>query len=96
MSESRIEQARLYPKLVKQFFLTHHECFRCGDKVPEKLKQNHHFFGRIQELLCWIPGFRLVCPWCHVWIEMHRNESVKLGYRAPDNLFNRPSLVIPK
>lgn len=96
MSASRTIEAQQYPKLKREFFRTHHTCFKCGEPVPEKQKELHHWAGRTNELLCWVPGFRLACPWCHTWVEAHRNEAAKLGLRAPDRLFNRPSLVIPQ
>jgi len=96
MSESRIEEAKQYPKLKREFFRTHHECFVCGDKVSEALKQLHHFYGRVNELLCWIPGFRLTCPWCHVRIESSRKKAIENGWRADERIFGRPSLVIPQ
>jgi hypothetical protein len=68
---------------------------RCNDTVQPRYREVHHFYGKVHELLTWVPGFRSVCKACHRWIEAHRNEAVKLGLRAPDNLFNRPSLVIP-
>lgn len=94
VSDSRAQESKEYPKLKREFFKTHQRCFVCGEVVVPEKKQLHHFFGRIQELLCWVPGFRLACPWCHNYIETHRKEAIEQGWRADERLFNRPSLVI--
>lgn len=96
MSASRAVEMRQYPKVKRVFLKEHNICIRCVDYVPLRDRTVHHYFGRVQELLCYVPGFRMACLRCHDWIEHHRNESVTLGFRAPDNLFNRPSLVIDK
>lgn len=93
----RAKEMRLYrTKLKPAFLLTHTICFRCNKWISPVDSTIHHFFGRTGALLCWVPGFRMACMPCHNWIETHRNDSVRLGLRAPDSLFNRPSLVIPK
>lgn len=96
MSKSRATQNQLYTKLKVKFLDEHPFCVRCCDTIAPRYRTVHHFYGRVGALLCWVPGFRMACMSCHRFIETHRNESVKLGLRAPDNLFNRPSLVIPK
>jgi hypothetical protein len=45
-------------------------------------------------LLNYEPGFRMADRECHQWIESHRKESISLGLRANERLWNRASLVI--
>lgn len=96
MSTKRSGQMREYRKLKAKFFATHSKCVVCNLSVPEQFKSLHHYFGRVGELLTYVPGFRLTHSWCHDTIETHRNEAVRQGLRAPENLFGRRSLVIPK
>src|SRR5882724_4705831 len=96
MSPKRAREMAKYRRLKTNFFRTHNRCACCLFPVPPQYKQIHHFYGRVSALLTYEPGFRLVHSWCHEWVETHHNEAVKLGLRAPDNLFNRPSKVIPK
>lgn len=96
MSARRVDLNKLYNKLKPVFLKEHNICIRCADYIPYRDRTLHHFFGRTEELLCYAPGFRMACLPCHDWIEHHRNEAVKLGFRAPDAIFGRPSLIIPK
>jgi hypothetical protein len=96
VSAKRAPQNRKYTNLKKVFLDMNVMCFRCHYWVDRDDRTLHHFFGRTGELLCWVPGFRMACLPCHNIIETHRNEAVELGFRAPNNLFGRPSLVIPK
>ena len=95
MSKTRTIQNQEYAKIKSKFLDNNPYCFVCGDNVPLKYRTVHHWAGRVGDLLIWVPGFRTCCVKCHQFIETHRNDSVKLGYRAPNNLFNRPSRVIP-
>jgi hypothetical protein len=95
VSKKRQAQLKVYAKVRVQFLYLSPYCERCNDTIEPRYRQLHHWAGRAHALLTWAPGFRMVCCSCHRWIETHRNEAVKLGLRAPDNLFNRPSLVIP-
>lgn len=95
-SKKRAREAREYAKKKKVFLANNTLCIRCMSWILPSDRTLHHFYGRTGALLSWVPGFRMACATCHTWIEQHRNESVVLGYRAPDNLWNRPSLVIPK
>lgn len=96
VSKKRASEARSYAQLKGIFLANNTLCVRCANWILPPKRTIHHFYGRVGALLCWVPGFRMACFPCHAWIEQHRNESVQLGFRAPDNLFNRPSLVIPK
>lgn len=96
VSKKRAAEMARYPQLKRHFLNTHAFCVKCHTFVAAEDRQLHHFYGRVHQLLTWVPGFRLVHSSCHEWIETHRNAAVKQGLRAPDNLFNRPSLVIPK
>lgn len=96
VSKIRAPQNREYTKVKRTFLLSNQICFRCGYYTAYEQRTVHHFFGRTRALLCWVPGFRMACLPCHRFIETHRNDSVAAGLRAPNNLFNRPSLVIPK
>lgn len=71
-------------------------CFRCRKFIPPERRTLHHFFGRVRQLLCFWPGYRMACDKCHEWIESHRKQAILLGLRADERLWNRPSLVIPK
>ncbi len=46
-------------------------------------------------LLIWVPGFKMACVECHRYIESHRKWASEHGYRAPEAVFGRPSLIIP-
>lgn len=85
-----------YAKVKPKFLKSREFCLVCANFVPYAKRTLHHYYGRTHDLLCWVPGFRMACMPCHNWIETHRNDSVRMGFRAPNNLFNRPSLVIPK
>src|SRR6516165_8114589 len=92
VSKKRQAQLKEYAKRKKVFLEEHPFCFVCW-KHKEAMDL-HHFFGRVQELLHFVPGFRTVCRQCHDYIERHRVESVEKGWRASDDLFNRPSIVM--
>ena len=94
VSDSRAKENKAYPKVKRAFLKEHNICVRCGNYIPLRDRTLHHWAGRTNELLCWVPGFRMACLPCHDWIEHHRNDAVQLGFRAPDKLFGRPSLVI--
>lgn len=93
---ARAKQRRLYRKLRADFLRVHPVCFVCCEVVPEAQRDVHHFYGRTGALLCWVPGFRTVHRSCHDIIEGNRKWASECGYRAPENLFGRPSKVIPK
>jgi hypothetical protein len=102
-TSKRSKELREYAKLRKAFLEYERAlgdgwciCDKCQGPVPTGFEEVHHFYGKLLGLLCWMPGFRVVHRDCHRWIETHRKEAVKLGLRAPDTLFNRPSLVIPR
>lgn len=92
----RQAQLRQYRKRVHRFLEVNTICFRCHYHVPERWRENHHFFGRRGELLNWVPGFRCACRECHAYIESHRKEAIEKGWRADERIFNRPSIVIPQ
>ena len=94
MSPRRKREASRHPAIRKAFLDRHTTCVKCLKVIPRHERTLHHFYGRIHQLLNWVPGFRMACWTCHDWIEHHRNEAVERGLRAPDNLFNRPSVVI--
>ena len=92
----RAQEARIYREVIRPKFLDENSyCAKCNNTIEPRYRTIHHRYGRTKALLCWTPGFVMLCIGCHTWVESHRNEAVKLGLRAPDNLFNRPSLVIP-
>ncbi len=95
VSPRRTDQMAQYAKVKAKFLEENPYCFRCNERIPPKYRQLHHHFGRVHALICWVPGFRMLCGACHAWVESHRNDAVSLGLRAPNNLFGRPSLVIP-
>lgn len=95
-SPKRAKEMALYRKLKDAFFKSHKMCVVCNQSVDDSAKSLHHYYGRIGALLNFVPGFRLTHYWCHEYIEGNRNLAVECGLRAPDNLFNRPSKVIPR
>ena len=97
-SPKRKRDLARYRMLKKLFLEENAVCFRCGCYTPysEKWRHLHHYYGRVGALLCYEPGFRLSCAECHTWIETHRELAAEQGFRAPANLFGRPSKVIPK
>ncbi len=92
----RAKELAKYRRLKAKFLMEHSVCVRCSRKIPLEGRTLHHWAGRRNDLLCWVPGFRMACFDCHQQIERYRNDAVKEGFRAPDNLFGRASLVIPK
>src|SRR5690348_6806607 len=93
-SKRRSVEVARHPAIRKRFLDEHDICVRCHHYVARRHRTLHHRYGRTLDLLNWVPGFAMACLPCHKWIESHRNDSVKLGFRAPDNLFGRPSLAI--
>ncbi len=93
-STKRAAQVREYAKVRPVFLEASLFCFKCSQPIPLSERTIHHYFGRVHALLCWVPGFRMACLPCHQWIETHRNDAVKLGLRASNKLFNRPSLAM--
>lgn len=94
-SKRRAGELVKYAKLKAKFLEDHPFCFVCNNTIPPRYRTLHHFYGRTDELLCWVPGFRTACMRDHKWIEEHRNDAVRLGYRASNAIFGRPSKVIP-
>ena len=92
--KKRQAQLKVYAKRKKVFLEEHPFCFVCLRNLPFSKRTLHHFFGRVDELLCFVPGFRTGCFDCHDYIEKHRKEAIDKGWRADEKLFNRPSLVI--
>lgn len=90
----RQAQLRQYRRMNKVFLDNHAICFRCGFYVDRAQRQTHHFYGKVHELLCYLPGFRMACAECHQYIESNRKEAISRGWRADERLWNRPSLVI--
>lgn len=94
VSKTRAAQNREYAKKKKVFLELRCFCFKCYKFVPQHDKDLHHWFGRVGALLCYEPGFVMACRDCHTYIEAHRKESIIKGWRAGEQLFNRPSLVL--
>lgn len=92
----RQQQQRKYRSLKALFLAQDGECFVCGVAMWPGKGELHHWAGRRFELLTWEPGFRRVCSECHRYIESHRKWASEQGYRAPEAVFGRPSLCIPK
>ena len=93
-SPQRSRDNAKYRHLKVKFLESHPYCFKCNDFIEPKYRSVHHWAGRTGALLCWVPGFRMLCLACHNWTETHRNDAVFLGLRASNKFFGRPSKVI--
>ncbi len=91
----RRRQLRQYRSLKAVFLNEHVFCFKCSQWTPMDKRTLHHWAGRRFELLIWVPGFKMACVECHRYIESHRKWASEHGYRAPEAVFGRPSLIIP-
>lgn len=54
---------------------------------------NHHKFGKLGPLLCWVPGFVPVCRRHHAWIDQNRAAARALGLLAPVGQWNKIQTV---
>ncbi len=88
VSPARIKQQREYLVLKANFLTTHSECMVCGLWTTWALRELHHFYGRIGRLLCWEPGFRMVCKWDHKKIHDNPKWARDHGYIAPKGCWN--------
>lgn len=87
---------RLYPPLRDAFLDANPICFKCKETIPRHLRTLHHWAGRVHALLIYQPFFKMACRDCHNWIESHRSTASAMGWRSREDVFNRPSLLIPE
>lgn len=64
-----------------------------GHPISDKLKANHHIFGRQGRLKNWKPGWMAVSTQGHRWIHSNIKEAQKHRWYAPPGLWNNEKLA---
>lgn len=82
VSKHRATQNQLYTKLKVKFLDEHPFCERCCDTIAPRFRDLHHHRGRSGRLLCWVPGWKMLCRGCHTWVHEHVKEAQKAGLIA--------------